>query len=100
MFIAMNRFNIRLGDEQTFIDIWRGRDSYLDGVPGFIDFSLLQGDSNEEYTLFSSHAVWESKEAFVAWTKSEAFKKAHAKAGVNKEIYMAPPKLELFESVL
>ena len=75
MFIAMNRFKIKLGYEQDFIDIWQGRDSYLHEVPGFKGFHLLQGATHEEYTLFSSHATWESREAFEAWTQSEAFRK-------------------------
>lgn len=100
MFIAMNRFKIKPGCEQDFIEIWKGRDSYLETVPGFKEFHLLQGQSNEEFTLFSSHAVWESKEAFEAWTKSEAFRKAHANAGSRKDIYAGPPQLECFESVL
>jgi heme-degrading monooxygenase HmoA len=100
MFIAMNRFKIKPGCEQDFIEIWKGRDSFLETVPGFKEFHLLQGQSNDEFTLFSSHAVWESKEAFEAWTKSEAFRKAHANAGSRKDIYAGPPQLECFESVL
>ena len=100
MFIAMNRFKIKLGCEQDFIDIWKGRDTYLETVPGFRDFNLLQGPSNDDYTLFSSHATWESRNDFEAWTKSEAFRKAHANAGSRKDIYMGPPQLEYFEVVL
>jgi len=100
MFIAMNRFKIKPGSELDFIDIWKNRDSYLKEVPGFKQFNLLQGESQEEYTLFSSHAVWESRDAFEAWTKSEAFRKAHANAGGRKDIYAGPPKLECFDSVL
>ncbi len=100
MFIAMNRFKIKHGHEQDFIEIWKGRDSHLKTVPGFKSFNLLQGSSEEEYTLFSSHATWESREDFENWTKSEAFRKAHANAGARREIYMGPPQLECFEAVL
>ena len=98
MFIAMNRFKIKTGCEQDFIDIWKGRDTYLQEVPGFKTFNLLQGPAGDDHTLFSSHATWESREAFEAWTKSEAFRKAHANAGSRKEIYLGPPQLECFES--
>ncbi len=60
MFIAMNRFKIKPGCEQDFIAIWEGRDTFLQEVPGFKSFNLLQGQSTEEYTLFSSHATWEA----------------------------------------
>lgn len=98
MFITMNRFKIKLGAEQTFIDIWKGRDSYLETVPGFKSFHLLRGETKEDHTLISSHVMWESKAAFQAWTKSDAFKKAHANAGAPKDIYMGPPQLECFEA--
>lgn len=100
MYIAMNRFRIILGKEQEFIDIWKNRESHLDGVPGFKEFHLLQGPSDEECTLFASHAIWASNTDFINWTKSEAFRKAHAKAGGSKDIYLGPPQFEGFEVVI
>lgn len=101
MFIAMNRFKIKKGMEQDFIEIWKQRDSYLEGVPGFKEFHLLQGPSNDDYTLFASHSVWESEQAFEAWTQSEAFRKAHANAGQKtKDVYLGPPQLEWFNAVI
>lgn len=102
MYIAMNRFKIVSGREQEFIDIWRGRDSELPSMPGFKSFQLLQGSSDLEqgYTLMSSHVVWESEADFQAWTKSEAFRKAHAKAGGSRDLYLGPPQFEGFEVVL
>ncbi len=100
MYVAMNRFRIAPGKEQEFIEIWRSRDSYLDEVPGFQSFNLLQGPSTEECTLFASHSLWESEEAFINWTKSEAFRKAHANARPAKDIYLGPPQFEGFNSVL
>jgi heme-degrading monooxygenase HmoA len=100
MFIAMNRFQITRGREDDFVAVWKGRDSYLDSVPGFKEFHLLRGPQNDEYTLFASHSVWESKAAFEAWTHSEAFRKAHANAGQTKGIYQGHPHLELFDSVI
>lgn len=100
MFIAMNRFKIKLGSEDEFVNIWKDRDTYLDEVPGFKSFHLLRGASNDEYTLFASHSIWESSDAFEAWTKSEAFRKAHANAGIKKEIYLGPPQFEGYDAVI
>lgn len=100
MFIAMNRFKIAPGKESEFIDIWKKRDSHLEGVPGFKSFNLLQGATNEEHTLFASHSVWDSRQAFEDWTRSEAFRLAHAQAGQTKNVYLGPPNLELFEAVI
>lgn len=101
MFIAMNRFMIKKGMEQDFIDIWKQRDSYLNDVPGFKEFNLLQGESFDEHTLFASHSIWESEQKFIDWTHSEAFRKAHAHAGEGtKDVYMGPPNLECFNTVI
>ncbi|HYE35056.1 antibiotic biosynthesis monooxygenase [Methylocaldum sp.] len=100
MFIAMNRFKIALGKESEFVAIWRNRETYLDEVPGFREFHLLQGPTNEEHTLFASHSIWESKEAFEVWTRSEAFRKAHSSAGGSKGLYLGHPQFEGFEVVL
>ncbi len=100
MFVAMNRFKIKIGCEQDFIDIWKGRDTYLDDVPGFKKFNLLRGSTHEDHTEFASHSTWESREDFEAWTKSEAFRKAHANAGARRDIYMGPPQLDLYEEAL
>ncbi|MEM7466762.1 MAG: antibiotic biosynthesis monooxygenase [Pseudomonadota bacterium] len=100
MFIAMNRFKIKLGCEQTFVDIWKGRDTFLDTAPGFKRFHLLRGETHDDYTEFASHSTWESRNAFEAWTKSEAFRKAHANAGTHREIYLGPPQLDLYEGAL
>ena len=100
MYIAMNRFRIAPGHEEAFIDIWRNRETHLEETPGFIEFHLVRGPSDENSTLFASHAVWESQETFEAWTRSEQFRKAHANAGGNREMYLGPPQFEGFEVVL
>ena len=100
MFIAMNRFRIAPGQEAAFEDMWRTRDSHLAGVPGFREFHLLRGASEADHTLFASHSVWESRAAFEDWTRSEAFRKAHANAGGAKGMYLGPPRFEGFEVVL
>src|SRR6516162_986969 len=81
MFIAMNRFRVKKGSEEAFEKLWLGRESYLDSVPGFLEFHLLKGPEAEDHTLYSSHTVWQSKQAFEAWTKSEEFRASHARAG-------------------
>lgn len=100
MYIAMNRFKIAPGREREFVSVWENRQSQLDGVPGFKTFHLLQGASHNDHTLFASHTVWESEAAFVAWTESEAFRKAHAGARAASGLYLGPPQFEGFEAVL
>lgn len=101
MYIAMNRFKIKPGCEDDFINIWKNRETYLDTVPGFKSFALLKGPATDDYSLFASHSEWASEADFINWTKSEQFRKAHANAGGNKkDIYLGPPQFEGFNAVL
>ncbi len=100
MFIAMNRFKIALGKEVEFEKVWRERDTHLNGVKGFKEFHLVKGEVNNKFSLYASHSVWDSKEDFVNWTKSEAFKLAHKNAGQHKDLYLGPPNFEGFEVIL
>ncbi len=97
MYIAMNRFRISPGSEHVFEELWRSRDSQLDKVPGFRDFHLLRGPTDDTATLFISHTLWESADAFEAWTNSEAFRKAHGQARAPEGTYLGPPVFEGFE---
>lgn len=100
MFIAMNRFQIVPGHEEEFETIWRTRDSHLTEVPGFVEFQLLRGPAADDHTLYASHTLWESREAFENWTRSEAFRKAHAGAGDRGKIYLGHPHFEGFDAVM
>ena len=100
MFIAMNRFKIILGKEAEFEKVWRERDTHLSGVNGFKEFHLVKGEKNNEFSLYASHSIWNSKEDFIKWTKSEAFKLAHKNAGQHKNLYLGAPNFEGFEVVL
>jgi heme-degrading monooxygenase HmoA len=41
--------------------------------------------------------VWENRAVFEAWTRSEAFRAAHSRAGDNKPLYLDHPQFEGFE---
>ena len=76
---------------------WSERETYLVEVPGFLRFALLRGDEPGDYV---SHSTWESRSAFEAWTRSEAFRKAHQQARMPEGVLRGHPKLETFEAVL
>jgi heme-degrading monooxygenase HmoA len=96
MFIAMNNFKVVPGKEEDFEQIWKTRDTYLHNVPGIVRFSLLRSDAAGEYV---SHSTWESRDAFIAWTQSEAFTAGH-RQGSLMGILAGPPQVKLYESVL
>ncbi len=45
MFIAMNRFRVLKNATLDFEQVWLTRESYLDQVPGFVEFHMLRGRS-------------------------------------------------------
>lgn len=96
MYIAMNRFKVAKGSEKDFEDVWMKRDTYLNELPGFIEFHLLKGPEREDYVLYASHTVWRSFADFEHWTKSDQFRKAHGGAGASKPLYLGHPEFEGF----
>ena len=95
----MNRFRVRVGRGADFERVWKERETHLAEVPGFIEFHLLHGPEHDDHTLYASHTVWQSRATFEEWTRSEAFRKAHASAGGHGDLYLGPPNFEGFEVV-
>ena len=95
----MNRFKIVPGMQSEFEGVWQTRNTYLEDVPGFISFNLLKGPECEDHVLYASHTTWTSEQDFEAWTKSEAFRKAHQGAGNRGHLYLGHPDFEGFTIV-
>lgn len=99
MFVTMNRFTIVPEHWADFEERFKSRAGLVEGEPGFIRNAVLrpvEGCCDQHIVM----TLWESREAFEAWTKSEAFRTAHMKAGQTpKEWFAAPTKLEAFEAV-
>lgn len=100
MYFAMNRFRVRKGAESEFERIWRERERFLGSVPGFCGFFLLRGPEAEDHRLYATQTQWDSQRDFINWTRSEAFRKAHAGAAPKRDLYLGPPNLEGFETLL
>ena len=100
MYIAMNRFRVASDRAADFEKMWKERETHLDAVSGFETFRLLRGADQDGVTLFASHTTWASRADFVAWTESDAFKKAHSGARPSQGIVLGPPQFEGFEVVL
>lgn len=100
MYVAMNRFRIAAGREEEFAAVWRNRESHLDEVPGFVRFRLLEGARGEAETLFISHSEWDGRASFEAWTRSEAFARAHRRGRTPPGLVLAHPQFEGYEVVV
>ena len=68
----------------------------------FVEFHLLKGPVADDHTLYSSHTTWVDKAAFEAWTRSEEFRRAHARADnkTGESLYLGHPKFEGFDVIL
>ncbi|MEX0284726.1 MAG: antibiotic biosynthesis monooxygenase [Paracoccaceae bacterium] len=99
MYIAMNRFTVKEDNARAFEDLWLGRDSHLKDMDGFVEFHMLKGPAEDGLVLYASHTVWASQNAFLAWTRSEAFRAAHKDAGKNRKLHEGSPKFEGFSAI-
>ena len=95
MFVAMNRFQINPERGAEFEEVWKARDSYLSGFDGFIHFALLKGDEPGDYV---SHSIWETRDNFLDWTRSEAFRRAHG-MGLQEGVVVGHPKASMYAPV-
>lgn len=100
MYIAMNTFRVVEGREDGFETTWQQRDRHLGEVEGFVDFRLLRGATAEGITTYISHSTWASEDAFLGWTRSEAFQKAHRDARSPAGTLAGPPAFSGWRVVL
>ena len=99
MFIAMNRFRVKRGSEADFEAVWLNRDVFINREPGFVAFHMLKGPQADDHSLYVSHTIWASKEAFENWTRSESFRSAHKGSGEKKPLHLGGPHFEGFEVI-
>lgn len=99
MYIAMNRFKVKKGEEAAFEAVWQNREIHIHKEPGFVRFAMLKGPEAEDHTLYVSHTTWTDEQAFLDWTRSQSFRDAHKGAGQNKPLYLGHPNFEGFSAV-
>jgi len=99
VYLAMNRFTVLRDNAADFEDLWLGRESRLKDTEGFISFHMLKGPEEEGQVLYASHTVWESEAHFRAWTTSDAFRAAHARAGETRKLHEGSPRFEGFRAI-
>ena len=75
MVVVANRLPVAKGYEKEFEKRFEHRIGAVDQMPGFIRIEILRPLRGDQYIILT---YWESRAAFEAWMKSEAFKRAHA----------------------
>ncbi len=94
MMVAMFHVEVSEGNGERFIEGFRHRLRLVDQMPGFRGFELLR--HRDEPNKFIVVTRWERWEDFVAWTESEQFHQANARAGTPT----VSTQLHLYEVVL
>ncbi|MCA1593152.1 MAG: antibiotic biosynthesis monooxygenase [Acidobacteria bacterium] len=77
---------------------FRERAGLVDNMPGFVSNQVLRPvNEGDPYVVFT---VWNSRQDFLNWVRSDAFAKGHAQSGtLPKDAYPKPNVLEMHEVV-
>ena len=101
MSLAVNRLAARNDRSAELEGVRRTRGPRLAGVPGFVDFNLSKGPTDDAsgHTLCPSRTVRETRGHFEDRRRSEHFGAAHLNAGRTSGMYGAHPRFDGFEPV-
>lgn len=81
---------------ESFERVFRERAGLVDKMPGFVFNQVLRPvNDGDPYVVFT---LWNSRDDFVNWVRSEDFVKGHAQSGtLPKDTYYRPNALEMHE---
>ncbi len=98
MITVANRIYVKPEYSEQFEKAFRERAGLVDGMPGFISNQVLRPVNDDDpYVVFT---IWNSREDFMNWVRSDAFTKGHAQSGtLPKDAYSRANILELHEIV-
>ena len=99
MITVANRMHVNSQYAEQFEQRFRDRAGLVDQMPGFLsNYVLRPTQPGEPYVVLT---LWESREAFEAWTQSDAFKQGHARSGsLPRDAFDGPNALEVHEVVV
>ncbi|WP_034341499.1 antibiotic biosynthesis monooxygenase family protein [Deinococcus misasensis] len=99
MITVANRIFVHPEYAEQFEERFKNRARQVDQMPGFLRNMVLKpAKPGDPYVVLT---LWESQEAFKAWTESEAFKQGHARSGtLPREAFSGPNQLEVHEVIL
>ena len=96
MITVANRIYVSPEYAEAFEKVFRERAKLVDQMPGFVSNQVLRPvNEGDPYVVFT---IWNSREDFMSWIRSEAFVKGHAQSGtLPKEAFSKPNVLEMHE---
>lgn len=99
MYIVHSTFDVKAHQADEVISIYENRSRSVDKAEGFLNFLLLQNEKNPgELTV---QLIFESKEFYLKWVRSDQFKKIHEleKNYPDKELAGIIPKVRQYKVV-
>ena len=77
MFIATNLIKVKTGYGDTLESMFKARGAVQDH-PGFVSFELWKMTKTPDHEEFLVVTHWDTEEHHQTWTRSDAFRSAHA----------------------
>lgn len=98
MITVANRIYVAKEYAEAFEQRFRDRAGLVDQMPGFVSNQILRPvNEGDPYVVFT---IWNSRQDFLNWVRSDAFVKGHAQSGsLPKEAFTQPNVLEMHEVV-
>ncbi len=98
MITVANRIYVNAEYADAFEKVFRERAKLVDEMPGFVSNQVLRPvNEGDPYVVFT---LWNSRQDFLDWVRSDAFVKGHAQSGtLPKEAYFKSNVLEMHEMV-
>ncbi len=81
MYVVMNKLTVAPEGAAGLESGFAHSGERMRQTPGCVNFELLREEETESKRLYMVITQWQDKDAFLAWTQSEAFQRAHAGAG-------------------
>jgi heme-degrading monooxygenase HmoA len=98
MITVANRIYVKQEYADAFEQRFRERAGLVDKMPGFVSNHVLRPvNEGDPYVVFT---LWNSRQDFLNWVRSDEFVKGHAQSGtLPKEAFSQSNKLEMHEVV-
>ena len=98
MITVANRIYVKQEYAEAFEQRFRERAGLVDQMPGFVSNQVLRPvNEGDPYVVFT---IWNSRQDFLNWVRSDAFVKGHAQSGsLPKDAFSQSNALEMHEVI-
>lgn len=93
MIAVINTLPLREGAADEIVERFAKSMGHVGDFPGFVSMEVLRSEDTSEILVVTK---WRDRASFDAWVGSEAFGKAHSRAG-SGELLSGPPQMRSYE---